>query len=436
MADGESTLSIGAFQLDAEVIRDGFEKSIAVYEYPYVDGADTEDLGQRARRVQIRCWFIDDRYEEHKEFLAYLDSRDLFDLNHPQYGLLKGRLLSVSVNHDDKIDTAEIDLDFICDRSGTNQIKRYADVAGETEEEFTAGQQDLQDHYAAAVTEELGTEAVAIMAMELDDEQDIIDQVNDVSMQARNYIKKVDAWVNGYNALLNEVSNPANTLIALVDYPANLPGRVIGSTARTIERYALSLATLRTSPSRYLSSLRNAVADLEDAATVHDESFALPVRIAGSQRLAIDAAALFAEDEQDRRTMRRIEQNDSFDILGNYLNQEHAPDVMTVSELERSLNIVREYTQETIDAVRAASGSGSATIIDDLKSMVRKLTDHVDWIKLERDRMITVDIENELPLHLVCLKYGLSYRYAERLQAINSIPQPSFTRGEITVYAG
>ena len=109
---------------------------------------------------------------------------------------------------------------------------------------------------------------------------------------------------------------------------------------------------------------------------------------------------------------------------------------MTVRELERSLAIVRGDVSATITNIRIDDNSENAVIVSDLKTMSRQLTDHVDDIKLERDRMVTVQLDNPLPLHLVCLRYGLSYQYAARLMAANNIIRPNFTSGEIVVYAG
>jgi hypothetical protein len=48
--------------------------------------------------------------------------------------------------------------------------------------------------------------------------------------------------------------------------------------------------------------------------------------------------------------------------------------------------------------------------------------------------MQAVVLDNAMPLHLVCLKYGLPYQAAERLIRVNNIPNPNFTAGEVMVY--
>ena len=46
---------------------------------------------------------------------------------------------------------------------------------------------------------------------------------------------------------------------------------------------------------------------------------------------------------------------------------------------------------------------------------------HVAAIKADRDRMLTVTLDNPTPLHLVCVMQGLPYRDADRLLA-GSVP--------------
>jgi len=101
--------------------------------------------------------------------------------------------------------------------------------------------------------------------------------------------------------------------------------------------------------------------------------------------------------------------------------------VMNINELESTLAIVRTRIE---DAVNNAREMGS------LKTMATALLTQVNSVRLERERMIDVVIDNILPLHLVCLKYGLPYTDAERILKANNIQNPNFVSGEIQVYVG
>lgn len=441
MADRWGAL-INGFDLDVETLQDSFEKAIAVYEYPFADGADTEDLGLKARRIKIRCYFLEENYAKHVDFLKDLARRDLAELTHPKYGIIKGRVETVAVSHDDRQQTAEIDISFVEERQKTTAPTKYADVQGAVEESFVTGQTNLMDSYAGDVVTALGPEAYTILNTDLDPDLGILEQFGNVSRKARTYLKSVESWTGTLVEDLAEVSNPANSLTSLITYPDNLAGRVIGSLARTVERYVLARDTMRLAPARFLDSLRLGFAGVTEAAAGYDEptvstevSLANPARVAAAQRMSVEAGTIFAEDEQRRQELRRVEKAKSFDTLGNYLAPDPAPKVMTVQELERSLAMTRISLQDAIDQTRATDNPAADRTIAGLKSMAQDLQEHVGEIKLERDRIVPVSLDNPLPLHLVCLRHGLSYRYADRLQAINNIKHPNFTDGEVLIYA-
>jgi len=88
---------------------------------------------------------------------------------------------------------------------------------------------------------------------------------------------------------------------------------------------------------------------------------------------------------------------------------------------------------ETAIAI-ALAGEGSDDLVLTLKTMAVALLNHVNSVRLEREKMARVVLDNPMPLHLVCLKYGLPYQDAERLIRVNNIHAPNFTSGEVLVY--
>ncbi|MDP2166780.1 MAG: hypothetical protein Q8J64_00425, partial [Thermodesulfovibrionales bacterium] len=123
------------------------------------------------------------------------------------------------------------------------------------------------------------------------------------------------------------------------------------------------------------------------------------------------------------------EKSTGFDALGNFIGAESSGGILDVTELERSLSEVRSYLQEAVDDSRD---------MPSLKELALSLLKHVNTVKLEREKIISVDVgANPLPLHLICLKYGLSHDYAERILKINPhVSNPNFVTGEVNIYAG
>jgi hypothetical protein len=210
----------------------------------------------------------------------------------------------------------------------------------------------------------------------------------------------------------------------MITYPSTLPGIVIGTIARTLERYVSLYDTLRTSPTRFLSSLKGSFTSLADDA--EESGFSKYVTIASAQRRALETAYIFRDDEDSRDVVKRLESTPSFDALGNYVKPGSTEEILTVDEIETILADVRTDIQEAVDLSRNMTS---------LKSTAADLLFHVNEIKLERDKITTVTTQNTLPLHLLCLKYNLPYNYADRVNSINRIKNPSFTpAGEVKIY--
>lgn len=414
---------IDNFNLDIETIEDGFESSIAKHEFPYSDGAFLENMGQRARTITIRCYFLNEQYESHIFFLDYIkNKKELLELTHPKYGIIKGFIESVHVRHDSDLLKAEIDLTFIENRRTDIFPQAFSDIEGTCEAQYMAAQEEQKDKFSKDVATALGAEAKGILEKVLNLDLAIIGQFTGLSRTAREYVKTVDTYVTGLKATLSDITNPANSLIGTIDFGDTLPGVVIGAVARTMERYSILHDSLKMSPARFLRSFTSGIAQLEAAF----ESFATHTQMAKAMRAALDLGYSYSEDEDNRNSYRQQEKNKSFSIDGKYIRRDTLPALLTVNEIEQSLAIAREEIQTIIDDNRE---------MQSLKDMAVSLLDHAYTVKIESEKLITVDIDNELPLHLICLKYGLPYQYAERIYSVNRIKHPNFTRGEIKVYA-
>lgn len=413
---------IDGFALECQTLRDGWKEAIAVYEYAYRDGAELEDMGERARSVRVRCYWLEDTYADHYNFLEHLKSRALFEFTHPKYGLIKGKIEELDVFHDDRDQCAEVDFTFLEDIISQEQTVATYDVRSETEEAFVDGQTELQDAFADQARAALGGDAEAVLSKELDAAQGIVAQFSAATASSRIWLAKVETYVGTVQAQAAAVANPANSLLATISYATQLPGRVIGAIAYAVERYALLNAALKSAPQRFFANLQAALDDLADAAG----DFAGVTRSAGAHRMGLEAAYIYADDEEVRASARQREATPAWDILGNYLQPDPVAPVLDVRQLEGSLALVRTALQAGIDYDRGQQS---------LKTMARVLLDHVMVTKLESDQLVSIELDNPMPLHLVCLMRGLSYAYAERILAVNDIAAPNFTRGEIDVYA-
>lgn len=422
--------TIDGIPLEIETLDDQFEVSISRHEFPFKDGALLENLGQKARTVNLRCYFWDDgshlTYNRHIELVNSLQAAGLSELIHPQYGTMQGMVERVSVRADDRELTAEVDLTFVENLRGTISEVEYEDIETAADQAVIDAQDEQMEQFVADAQEELGAEAAEVNDLELDPELGILEQFTAASRQARAWIKQVETAVTLFDGTLADVTLPANSLISTINYGTRLPGRVIGSIARMVGRYVTLYATTSNAPSRFLRDLRSASTVLLANAGV---TGGMPrhLRVAFATQGAHAVAGYYAADETQRQLLRRLEKQTAFDTLGRYANPPVAEPVYTVNELESSIYISRELLQDAID-------SDGGRSMPSLKTMARILLDHVNNIKLEREKIITVALDNPMPLHIVCLRYGLDYHYADRLTAINNIPRPNYTGGALQIY--
>lgn len=413
--------------LEIETLDDSFEKAIARYDIPYRDGAILEDMGQKAHTLKVRCYFWDDgadhyTYNEHIKLVNHLADSEPVTLVHPKYGPLKGYIEQVSVRHDDRIMVAEVDLTFVEDSRTQLAAVEYeiVDVEAEAESYFYNSTQMIHEAIIADMYDSIGPEAGAIVELELDPELTIMEQLSGITSAARKYVMSIDTVVAGLEAQLTNVASLANSVTSTIDFAVNLPGRLTGAIFRCLDRYIATYDSLSTAPDRLMNSFQYAVDGLETRF-----GFAPQIKSAGAACGGVVLGRLLVADEQTRSQMKQSELTANFDGMGNYSSPAAVDSIMTVDQLESCLATYNAMVQAAVDADRMQ---------ESLKKLASQMVEYINTVKLEREKIRIVTVENPLPLHLVCLANGLPYSYAGRIQAINQIPQPNFTHGEIRIY--
>ncbi len=439
--------NIANFDLDVETIADSFSKAIVKHEFPHTNGALLEDMGQKGRSITIRCYFGTmgglASYEDYFEFIKILDDIDVIEFVHPEDGTLKGKIEKVDKRKNDREEFAEVDITFAEGRIEATTGTEIS-MPGAVENAFTNGQEEQQNELIDDMTEELGTDGTSAAAQVLDPDLVMLAQMTDLSAKARAYVAQVETAVGTLGAVLVEITQPANTLLATISYGVNLPGRTIGAIAECVERYAESYDALRSFPAQFQRSLKFSLDQLEasfrkfqskapagssraTAETAAMTMVADHIRLASSHRLALEAAYGFATDQTNRSTAKANEGQKSFDMQGNYFNPVTPDPIMTMTEIESTLATVMTAAQGVVDIMRG---------VQEIKNACAALVDFARLIKLDAERIKTVDIDGELPLHLILLQNGLPYNAAERVLAINpQIKHPNFVSGTIKIYA-
>ncbi len=391
------------FELVCETIEDNFEKAVVENEFPYKDGAMLDDLGLKATKIRLRCYFYGDTYSTYKDFVEYIKENTSFTLTHPDYGDMTGDVESLTVRHDDRNQTAEIDFTFVQELTSDIGNTYEPEVQNDTENSFLNGIQEQIDSFSS----DIGS-----------------------AISSASFIAQANTFVTGLQATMADIANPANSLVAAIDFTTDLPSQVMGAVTQCVERYARAYDAISDAPAQFLTSVQNSLLKLNSAVNSFSDSgwssaAAKQIQVAIGMRLGLEAAYLYKDDQTLREQNTSMENAQAFDVQGNYIAPQATADVMTVNDLENTLALVRTNIQAAVNVARD---------IQSLKDIALTLLIYVEQIKIQREKIIQVRLDNTMPLHLVCLRYNLPYAYAERLYKINNPKNPSYMSGLVNVY--
>jgi len=107
--------SFRGIEFEVASISDDIDYAVVVHEYPYVDGADIEDMGRGGRRICLRVPIYGDDYETRlQDLLDVLDIPGPGDLVHPVFGLIQAQICRISIPHEAALpDQTWLNLEFI-----------------------------------------------------------------------------------------------------------------------------------------------------------------------------------------------------------------------------------------------------------------------------------------------------------------------------------
>lgn len=114
----ENTLLPASFRgIFFEVVSTGdeIERATVAHEYPYVDGANVEDMGRLAGRISMTAVFYGDDYEiKLKQLMEALDTPGVAELIHPVFGSIQAQFIHSSIPHDAwEPDFSRVTLEFL-----------------------------------------------------------------------------------------------------------------------------------------------------------------------------------------------------------------------------------------------------------------------------------------------------------------------------------
>ncbi len=115
------------YPIDVMNTRDADQRSAAAHTYPFVDGADIEDLGADGRRISMTLVFFGPYYQVRlKAFLERAARHGSKELIHPVFGSIRVQYVSGEISHDaEQPEYCELRAEFLEHAVGTPSFANF-----------------------------------------------------------------------------------------------------------------------------------------------------------------------------------------------------------------------------------------------------------------------------------------------------------------------
>lgn len=392
-ADSMLEASFRGIVFDCISTSDEAQREIAEHSYPYLDGADIEDLGRAARRTSMRAIFFGDDYELRLQaFLRALDDvSGTGTLVHPVFGEIQAQLVSRRVGHEaDEVDQCSVTLEFIESTPGNPFFDRR-----------------LTQHRTAQVAVATATARSAASAQ-------LAKEVGKVSI-LKNVLRRLNDLRASMNAPLNEMVLRARGYVAsgldVIGYPTAFAADIVGA-AQQIRR--LVPFNLR---DELGSSFGGAITTTLSDWGVFSRLLVVPVTYPSFTDSNSNA------DQQVIVTHVAMEQSLALaDLAADLFDAEADTPTLTPPEIETICNQVRENLQASIEAVRALYPLVEARpMIEPMRDCAHSVTQAAREIIETRPPLIDRVVEAPGNHHLIAHRWYGDWRRAGELLRLNPL---------------
>jgi hypothetical protein len=405
--------------LDIEPPKNGLQKSIVEHEPVGLNGAILEDTGNKARKFSFVVWFRKKRYSEADQFRSYLADNQIVSFVHPVLGLLKCRVSAVDEANEENESQTSFNITLIEDGVLKSEQLSSIDVVPSVESSFIQGIDEQKNSFINSFSDTLGSQVMQIPILP---DQPLIRQFTGLGTKARSLLSNIDKEISALKTMQPGNDSLQTSILSEVNFGSTLPDLVIGTASRAINRIAMTFAAIRDVPYQFAQSFYSACDNFADSL----DNLKTVFKVHSASRGALEMAVGYDADERRRDELKQYEQAQAFDYNGRFLRRNTVPQIATVNEIEKGLQIA-------LDALKAA-----VSISDDPISLIvqsNTLLRFVENVKINRNALKLVTVTQEIPLHILLLQYDLPYTYADRILSINpDIVDPARVCGEVWLY--
>ena len=411
------TATLGGIRLDWQDLSEERKLAVVRHEYPGQNGADLESQGWTAAEHKLKVVFLADRQADWHNLEAVLFTGAVMVLEHPSKGRLNGLVESVSIKHDDRRDTVEVDITFVEDGFPAAPVYRpsaidvasslYAPIArdaggvcAEPWYPYTPPSPDLTDPSWLEKLGNLGNTLNALVGV------------------LRGQLSRLDS-------IIASITSPISSVLFAIEWASDLPSQLTKRLAIVLD---LLHGKIEGAPSPALAA-KKFLADAKALAeTFSGTSSEGTARIMVANQGALTVAGVMAGDEARLRAMRAYETTQAFDTEGRWVARGGAPAQLPATAIQ---------IEALVADARALIQAARPWVTDpaDLDRLALALQDSFRSRLIEFEQLREIMVLAPTPMHVICHQYGLAYNVAERLCLLNNVRNPSFVQGKILIYA-
>ncbi|HDL8410823.1 TPA: DNA circularization N-terminal domain-containing protein [Yersinia enterocolitica] len=408
--------SFRGVRFDVVNARDSWSRDIAQHEYPYIDGADVQDMGRKARNIRLSALFWGDDYDSRlQSFIAELDKRGAGELIHPIYGSTPNmQVIECQVGHDaENVDYCTVELVFLESKTGNPFFSQdyptaQADVIFNQVQSLMDAEQSLMDNALAPLRDakKLMSKSKALASAALNMLLIFRGEITGFVGSTTDFVQYPGAFMSDLQSAVSLTSQNATSSGSSVSAAS-----AISQTNATMSDWGEShrqLTEIANLPTALVSGEKTAPVDMPAGVSVADvaELIAM-VTIVVAGELAQDAADIFSNED---------------------INS-----LLSPTEIERIANDTRQFVQAAIDQHRAqyadatqevsssptALGIAWQPVVEGLKDIALAVQQLAANMITTRPPLIQRQVDSVSNLHLVAHRWYGDYRRAVELQRLN-----------------
>lgn len=402
--------------------QDSAQRDTASHEYPYLDGADVEDLGRKARHITMSAVFFGKDYENRLQaFIKELDKPGNGELIHPVFGSIKqAQLTDYQVGHDaDSPDYCAVELTFV---------------------EATPGNpffvQQLPSQKAEAVSQLTATSR----ANGLEAFAKALDGLKSIKGNLSRLNALRDMMTGTLGAIRSQVQGIIGTTLDLIDYPRAFASDVMSLVSGMADLRGFDIGVI-------LSDWKSLVGQFDNVMTLPGKVSAGSASTgdgSGSSGtgggVVADAKPIPAKPEDVALVTALVQISVATTLAetaGQILAAEAEQPTLSPQEVEQITKDVRNTLQQVIEAHRNLfSVEDARPVTEALKDTALGVQEAAVAVIEALPPLVTRTVEAPGNLHLVAFRWYGDYTRAQELARLNpKLTNPNALQAGDTLYA-